>query len=183
MTRITKAMKEQFKRYRKAYGPMTDEECLEMWDYDNNWCNSDEDAQEWLRNHMLHGEIEEKEIQERFAKKEKSKTAITKAEIKKISAKAKEDRAERLNILEEGLKDYDFLFGPLVEKTNTELKYIDPVTELPITIKSIGFNATCNCRSLTTVYYAGSQAQWNKVRVDSGNYELNHATMIYDYKD
>ena len=36
MTRITKAMKEQFKRYRKAYGPMTDEECLEMWDYDNN---------------------------------------------------------------------------------------------------------------------------------------------------
>ena len=71
MTRITKAMKKQFKRYRKAYGPMTDEECLEMWDYDNNWCNSDEDAQEWLRNHMLHGEIEEKEIQERFAKKEK----------------------------------------------------------------------------------------------------------------
>ena len=55
--------------------------------------------------------------------------------------------------------------------------------KLPITIKSIGFNATCECRSLTTVYYAGSQAQWNKVRVDSGNYELNHATMIYDYKD
>ena len=135
MTRITKAMKEQFKRYRKAYGPMTDEECLEMWDYDNNWCNSDEDAQEWLRNHMLHGEIEEKEIQERFAKKEKPKTAITKAEIKKISAKAKEDRAERLNILAQGLEAYDFLFGPLVEKTNTELKYIDPVTELPITIK------------------------------------------------
>ena len=135
MTRITKAMKEQFKRYRKAYGPMTDEECLEMWDYDNNWCNSDEDAQEWLRNHMLHGEIEEKEIQERFAKKEKPKTAITKAEIKKISAKAKEDRAERLNILAQGLEAYDFLFGPLVEKTNTELKYVDPVTELPITIK------------------------------------------------
>ena len=135
MTRITKAMKEQFKRYRKAYGDMTDEECLEMWDYDNNWCNSDEDAQEWLRNHMLYGEIEEKELQERFAKKEKSKTAITKAEIKKISAKAKEDRAERMNILEEGLKDYEFLFGPVVEKTNTELKYIDPVTNLPITIK------------------------------------------------
>ena len=135
MTRITKAMKEQFKRYRKAYGNMTDEECLEMWDYDNNWCNSDEDAQEWLRNHMLYGEIEEKELQERFAKKEKSKTAITKAEIKKISAKAKEDRAERMNILEEGLKDYEFLFGPVVEKTNTELKYIDPVTNLPITIK------------------------------------------------
>ena len=135
MTRITKAMKEQFKRYRKAYGNMTDEECLEMWDYDNNWCNSDEDAQEWLRNHMLYGEIEEKELQERFAKKEKSKTAITKAEIKKISAKAKEDRAERMNNLEEGLKDYEFLFGPVVEKTNTELKYIDPVTNLPITIK------------------------------------------------
>ena len=135
MTRITKAMKEQFKRYRKAYGDMTDEECLEMWYYDNNWCNSDEDAQEWLRNHMLYGEIEEKELQERFAKKEKSKTAITKAEIKKISAKAKEDRAERMNILEEGLKDYEFLFGPVVEKTNTELKYIDPVTNLPITIK------------------------------------------------
>ena len=55
--------------------------------------------------------------------------------------------------------------------------------KLPITIKSIGFNATCECRSLTTVYYVGSQAQWNKVRVDSGNYKLNHATMIYDYKD
>ena len=50
MTRITKAMKEQFKRYRKAYGNMTDEECLEMWDYDNNWCNSDEDAKSFGKN-------------------------------------------------------------------------------------------------------------------------------------
>ena len=135
MTRITKAMKEQFKRYRKAYGPMTDDECLEMWDYDTNWCNSDEDAQEWLRNHMLHGEIEEKELQERFAKKGKPKTAITKTEIKKISTKAKEDRTERLNVLEKGLEEYSFLFGPVVEKTNTELKYADPVTGLPITVK------------------------------------------------
>lgn len=135
MARITKAMKKQFKRYRSAYGNMTDEECLELWDYDNKWCNSDEDAQEWLRNQMLHEDIEEKELQERFAKKEKPKTAITKAEIKKNSAKAKEDRAERMDILEEGLKDYDFLFGPVVEKTNTELKYIDPTTSLPITIK------------------------------------------------
>lgn len=136
MARITKAMKQQFKRYRKAYGNLTEEECLELWDYDNNWTDSDEDAQEWLRNHMLHGEIEEKELQEQFAKKkEKAKTAITKAEIKKMSAQAKEDRAARLDILEEGLRAYVSLFGTLITKTNTELIYADPNTGLPISIK------------------------------------------------
>ena len=168
MAKITKAMKEQFKRYINAYGPMSEQECLEMWDYDNNWCNSDADSQEWLSKNTS---MTQKQIEDSFFKQAKPKATISKAAIKKNTERAKEVRGQRLDILEEGLKEYPFLFGEVVERTNTELKYIDAETGLGITIK-IGRHKTQKVVEKTVKRKTVKNAEGHKVPAPYSDAEL-----------
>lgn len=135
MARMTKRKKEQFERYKKAYGNLSQEQLESLWDYDEHWCGSDEDCREYLLNELTTEYVDEKEIEDSFYKAPKTKPTLTKAEIKKNTAKTKAAQSDRLDTLVEGLKAYDFLFGALVERTNTELKYNDPETGKGITIK------------------------------------------------
>lgn len=45
-------------------------------------------------------------------------------------------------------------------------------------VTSIGNAAFEDCRSLQTVYYGGTQSQWNNISIGSENYYLTRATMI-----
>ncbi len=48
-------------------------------------------------------------------------------------------------------------------------------------LRSIGANAFKNCISLTDVYFKGSQAQWNRIAIDSSNVALKRAVIHYNY--
>ena len=53
---------------------------------------------------------------------------------------------------------------------------------IPDGVTSIGDYAFYNCPSLTDVYYAGSEADFAKIKIyDSGNYALTSATIHYNY--
>ncbi len=81
----------------------------------------------------------------------------------------------------------DIVFGDLVLGEGlTELPYeafcacqIDSVT-LPVSLKTIQQRAFGYCESLTDVYYAGTEAQWNQIDLDENeNDALLSATMHY----
>ena len=48
-------------------------------------------------------------------------------------------------------------------------------------ITSIGYSAFYYCGSLTDVYYAGTEAQWKKITIDSYNSSLTSATIHYQH--
>ena len=39
-----------------------------------------------------------------------------------------------------------------------------------------------NCNTLTTVYYGGTQSQWNEIAIRVGNNNLTNATVVYNHK-
>lgn len=135
MAKPNKRKEEQFARYKTAYGNLTPAELESLWEYDENWCNSDEDAKEYLMNQLVTEDIDEKEVNDSFYKSPKVRKTLTKGELKKNTAAANAARTDRLSVLAQGLEAYKDLFGDLVEKTNTELKYVDSETGLPFTIK------------------------------------------------
>ena len=53
---------------------------------------------------------------------------------------------------------------------------------IPDSVTSIGGYAFSSCTSLTNVYYTGTQEQWNKIKIGSGNSRLTNATITYNYK-
>lgn len=134
MAKLRNLKEQEIKRLMGVY-KCSREEAESMYEYDKEFCNSDEDAEEYLRDHLTTEYIEDKAINEIFYKSEKKKDVMTKAEIKVNTANATKDRTLRMDTLVEGLKKFDFLFGDLVERTNTELRYVDNETGLPITIK------------------------------------------------
>ena len=46
---------------------------------------------------------------------------------------------------------------------------------------SIGADAFKDCTSLTDIYFKGSQAQWNRIAIDSSNVALKRAVIHYNY--
>ena len=42
------------------------------------------------------------------------------------------------------------------------------------------YMALCGCSSLADVYYAGTEAQWNEIRIDSFNSEFKAATVHFE---
>ena len=51
---------------------------------------------------------------------------------------------------------------------------------IPKTVKTISKNAFKDC-GLTTVFYEGTKAQWNKINIDSGNEAFQDAEIKYSY--
>lgn len=136
MRKITKKMKAQFKRYQNSSNTeLSEEELFSLWDYDENYCNSDKDAMEYLKDYLTTEYVEEKHIEEAFYKAPKKTEGATRKELKENTIKAKATHEARMKALIEGLSDYKFLFGEPVEITSTEIKFIDNETNLPITIK------------------------------------------------
>ena len=52
---------------------------------------------------------------------------------------------------------------------------------IPDSVTSIGYGAFYDCSSLTTVNYTGTEEQWNKISISSGNDCLTNATKNYNY--
>ena len=52
---------------------------------------------------------------------------------------------------------------------------------IPDSVTSIGSSAFGYCSVLTDVYYTGSEEEWNKITIDSGNYYLTDATIHFGY--
>jgi len=50
---------------------------------------------------------------------------------------------------------------------------------IPNSVKSIGNSAFENCSGLKTVYYKGTDEQWNKITIGSYNSRLTSATRYY----
>ena len=50
---------------------------------------------------------------------------------------------------------------------------------IPDGVTSIGGGAFEGCSSLTNVYYGGTEAEWNKIEIDSSNDKLTGATIHY----
>ena len=53
---------------------------------------------------------------------------------------------------------------------------------IPDSITSIGEGAFRYCDSLTTVYYRGSEAEWNEIEIGSNNYYLTDSEIVFNYK-
>ena len=52
---------------------------------------------------------------------------------------------------------------------------------IPSSVTNIDYLAFEGCTSLTTVYYAGTQEQWNNIIIGDGNEALTNATIHYNY--
>ena len=53
---------------------------------------------------------------------------------------------------------------------------------IPDSVTSIGDQAFRGCRSLTTVYYTGSEAEWKQIEIGSYNDYLLEAEIVFNYK-
>ena len=54
---------------------------------------------------------------------------------------------------------------------------------IPDSVTSIGGGAFYGCSALTDIYYGGSRAEWNKIRIDAYNDQLTGATIHYAKTD
>ena len=53
---------------------------------------------------------------------------------------------------------------------------------IPDSVTSIGNGAFCNCINFKTVYYAGSQEEWDAVYIGSSNMHLKNANIYFNIK-
>lgn len=51
---------------------------------------------------------------------------------------------------------------------------------IPNSVTSIGYGAFENCRKLKEVNYKGTQEQWNKIEIGSGNDYLTNAEINFN---
>ena len=53
---------------------------------------------------------------------------------------------------------------------------------IPVSVTSIGYQAFDDCSNLTTVYYTGSEAEWEQIVIGSDNDYLLEAEIVFYYK-
>ena len=53
---------------------------------------------------------------------------------------------------------------------------------IPDSVTSIGEGAFAGCESLETVYYRGSEEEWNEIGIHGGNEPLLNAEIVFNYK-
>ena len=73
--------------------------------------------------------------------------------------------------------------------SGTALKALQPYTfsdcyalrevTLPASVETIAENAFLNCQALETVYFGGTEAQWNAIAVGEGNEALANAAIVF----
>ena len=83
-----------------------------------------------------------------------------------------------------GKKDTSFLVPNSVTSIGDYAFYAcDSLTSvsIPNSVSSIGDEAFYDCSKLKDVYYSGSQEQWKKISIDSGNDRLKNATIHYNF--
>lgn len=123
----------EIKRLMKVY-QCTRAEAESLYDYDTNYCESDEDAQDFLINEVPCTEISEKEVMDSFYKMPtqvsiKRSASAAKSMVKQV----KEDQKSRMSILVSDLtKYYGFLFPNVVSQSETEATFTDGVTEFSL---------------------------------------------------
>lgn len=54
--------------------------------------------------------------------------------------------------------------------------------EIPLSVTEIGYGVFGNCKSLKNVYYAGSKAKWEEIKIYGGNEYLKKAEIHFNYK-
>ncbi|MBO4216641.1 MAG: leucine-rich repeat domain-containing protein, partial [Clostridia bacterium] len=52
---------------------------------------------------------------------------------------------------------------------------------IPDSVTSIGWDAFYGCSNLATVYYTGTEEQWNAISIISHNAPIWYATKVYNY--
>ena len=67
---------------------------------------------------------------------------------------------------------------------NSTFSWCESLTSIsiPNSVTSIGASAFYYCNKLKTVYYTGTEEQWNEISISSGNDRLTNAKRIYHYR-
>ncbi len=60
----------------------------------------------------------------------------------------------------------------------SSLKYL----EIPDSVNTIGFSAFHGCSNLTSIFYCGSEEDWNSITISNDNESLEKVSFIYDYQ-
>lgn len=115
---------------------LTRAEAEDRYEFDTNWCDSDEMCEEYLRNYCTCAVIEEKEVNEMFYKMPVKKPLMTHKELQENKKASLADRTSMMTALVSGLQEYKFLF-PMdeAEVTDTAITFTDPETGHGVTIK------------------------------------------------
>ncbi len=137
MAKLTKKQKEAYKRYRISDPTLTDEECFELYEYDEKHCGSDEEAKEYLENELTTAYVDLDELEQSFHKPQKVATKTrSKKELSNNTASSNSFKEEIIKTIKNGIEAaYSSLFGPLVEEDGGTLYYKDPETGHSISIK------------------------------------------------
>ena len=61
----------------------------------------------------------------------------------------------------------------------TSLEYVS----IPATVTQIGYEAFKDCDSLKTVYFGGSQDDWNRIVIENGNEILSQAEILFQNRN
>lgn len=110
-----------YHRYKAAYR-CSDKEAEELYEYDTNYCNSDEDAKDYLLNVL---NLPKKKVKDLFVKKPaKSLKPAVITVPKEVTKQTRVDQADRMKFIGQQLvAEYGFLFGKIISETDALIEF------------------------------------------------------------